>query len=206
MEYLTALLFGYLYGSIPMGYLLGKLKGIDITEKGFRKIGTSNVYRVLGLKYAILAAVFDLTKGIIAILFSREVLGLKIEIASLAGIAALIGHNWPIWIKFKGEGRGIATTTGIALFLLPKITLISLAVFLVITIITRSTAPGTPVFLILLPLLTYLLGKPRWYFYLAFAMFLVTFFKRIIGNFQYIKKNQHKLKALLYVIIWDRSE
>ncbi len=201
-----AIIFGYLFGSIPMGYILGKLRGIDITEKGFRKIGTSNVYRVLGLKYAILAAIFDLSKGIVAILFSKEVLGLKIELGSIAGAAALIGHNWPIWLKFKGEGRGIATATGIGLFLLPEITLIALTVFLVITIFTKSTAPGTPFFLLLLPILTHFSGKPRSYQYLATAIFLITFSKRILGNLQYIKKNSAKLKALLYVIIWDRSQ
>ncbi|MEO0199368.1 MAG: glycerol-3-phosphate acyltransferase, partial [candidate division WOR-3 bacterium] len=58
MRICLAIIFGYLFGSIPMGYILGKLRGIDITERGFRKIGTSNVYRVLGLKYAILAAIF----------------------------------------------------------------------------------------------------------------------------------------------------
>jgi glycerol-3-phosphate acyltransferase PlsY len=206
MRLFLSVLIGYLYGSIPLGYIIGRLKGIDVTKHGYKKMGTSNVYKVLGIWYAIPTAIFDLTKGVIPFIISTKILSIPLEYAWLSAVCAVCGHNWPLWIRFKGEGRGIAATIGILLYLYPIITIKILLIAFVITLITRSTAPATPVFLILTPIAIWLEKQPLWGLYLTVSLLVVTFTKRIMGNIEYVKKSPSKLKGLLYVIIWDRSE
>ncbi|MGB9824925.1 MAG: glycerol-3-phosphate acyltransferase [Candidatus Hydrothermia bacterium] len=206
MRLLLSVLLGYLYGSIPLGYIIGRLKGIDVTKHGFKKLGTSNVFKVLGIWYAIPTAIFDLTKGVIPFIISTKIFSIPLEYAWLSAVCAVCGHNWPLWIRFKGEGRGIATTIGILLYLFPLTTLKTILIFLIITALTRSTAPATPVFLILTPIAIWLEKQPPWALYLSVSLLVVTFTKRIMGNMEYVKMSPSKLKGLLYVIIWDRSE
>lgn len=103
------IVFGYLLGSVPLGLLLGKLYGVDIREYGSGKTGAANVLRTLGLRAGGLAFVLDITKGVIPVVVARFVLGPGGEVA--AALAAVVGHNWPLYTKFRG-GRGGATSLG----------------------------------------------------------------------------------------------
>ena len=106
------IVFGYLLGSVPFGLLLGKLYGVDVREYGSGKSGTTNVLRTLGLKVGIAAFVLDIAKGVIPVLVVRlalSSLGHGGEVA--AALAAVVGHNWPLYTKFRG-GRGGATSLG----------------------------------------------------------------------------------------------
>jgi glycerol-3-phosphate acyltransferase PlsY len=108
---ITAILIGYLIGSISPAYFLGRiLKGIDIRKQGSGNVGTRNVYRLMGLGPAIITVVFDLSKGIWAILLSSFFVSPLF--AYLSGIAALIGHIFPFYLRFRG-GQGGATGAGI---------------------------------------------------------------------------------------------
>lgn len=104
---------GYLLGSCPAGYLLVKvLTGNDIRTLGSCNIGATNVGRVLGKKWAIVTAIFDMSKGGIAVLLALFFGVDSPTVLAMTGGAAVIGHNYPVWLRFKG-GKGVATTFGV---------------------------------------------------------------------------------------------
>jgi acyl phosphate:glycerol-3-phosphate acyltransferase len=147
---------GYLVGSINPGYLLGKMKGIDIREEGTKNAGTSNTYHVLGLKYAVPTAFYDTFKGLFVI-FIATISGTPQFFALLSGIMAIVGHVFPFYMNFKG-GQGVAAATGMLLFfVVAYLTLnISLLYFLIfemilVGIFTYITRRGTLLALIVIP-------------------------------------------------------
>jgi len=105
---------GYVVGSILPAYIAGRLKGIDIRKVGSKNAGTSNVYHELGIQYAIPTAIYDVLKGILAI-FIAKFLGANFIITQIAGLAAIIGHIFPFYIKFRG-GQGLATSMGLLIY------------------------------------------------------------------------------------------
>jgi glycerol-3-phosphate acyltransferase PlsY len=122
-EYVAVAFGGYLFGSIPWAYIIGKINGIDIREHGSRNVGATNVNRVLGKKWGVSCFFLDFLKGLIPILAVRFLA--RMEIASapdldvvLVSAAAVAGHMWPIFLRFKG-GKGISTIAGIILALAP---------------------------------------------------------------------------------------
>ena len=121
LQYAAVILAGYLLGSIPTGYIVGRMKGVDVTDYGSGRIGGTNVLRSVGRLPAAITAVGDVAKGMAAVLVGRALLGTELA-ASLAGIAAVVGHNWSIYIRFRG-GAGTATYMGgfIMLSLIPTV-------------------------------------------------------------------------------------
>ena len=116
---ITAIISGYMLGSIPSAYLVARLrKGIDIREVGSKNMGAMNVYYQVGLLEAILVLLADVGKGIAAILLAR-LLDLSLTFQLLTGLAAVVGHAFPGFLKFRG-GKGGATSLGILLFVMPK--------------------------------------------------------------------------------------
>jgi glycerol-3-phosphate acyltransferase PlsY len=104
-------LVSYLIGSVPWGFVLGKtLKGVDVRQYGSGKTGSANVTRSLGPRIGVAVMLLDMSKGAVAILIARA-LGGGVFAETLAGIAAFLGHNWSIFIKFGG-GRGVSTGVG----------------------------------------------------------------------------------------------
>lgn len=132
-----AIISGYFLGSIPSAYIAGRLKkNIDIRNVGSKNMGTMNVYYEVGLREAILVLLADVAKGIGAILLARW-LGIPLVFQLLTGLAAVIGHAFPVFLKFRG-GKGGATTIGILLFLMPKAIPFWIAVCLVALLITHN--------------------------------------------------------------------
>ncbi|AGY57454.1 glycerol-3-phosphate 1-O-acyltransferase PlsY [Gloeobacter kilaueensis] len=111
---LATWLLAYLIGSFPAGYLAGRLlKGIDIREQGSGSTGATNVLRTLGKGPAIAVLLIDVLKGLVAILMARALLGDNGSWAIVgAGLAAIVGHSWPIWLGFRG-GKSVAVSIGI---------------------------------------------------------------------------------------------
>ncbi len=142
VQYVYFLPISYLLGSIPWGYLLTQtIKGMDVREYGSGSTGTSNVLRTAGGALAAAALVLDASKGVLAVLLARVVA--DTEVAQVAaGLAALVGHNWPIFLDFKG-GRGIATGVGGLLMMSPLSAAIAIAAFLPITLLTRYLSLGS---------------------------------------------------------------
>ncbi len=121
---------GYLCGSIPFSYLIVRyLKGTDIRTFGDGNVGATNVRRIAGRKAGALAFFCDVAKGVFPVLFGEWVLGLPPYGMALSGLAAIIGHNWPLFLNFKG-GKGVSTTMGVLGSLAPWEGLITLIPFL----------------------------------------------------------------------------
>lgn len=107
------ILFGYLLGSCPTGYVVVKLMiGEDIRKFGSGNIGATNVSRVLGKKWAIVTAIADMLKGGVAVLIAMLAGVNSPAVLSLIGFAGVLGHDYPVWLRFKG-GKGVATTFGV---------------------------------------------------------------------------------------------
>jgi len=117
----------YLFGSIPAAYLAGRwLRGIDIRKYGDGNVGSTNLMRLTSKRIAIPVVVFDLGKGALMV-WIAQLLGLDITQQVVVGIAAVIGHNWPVFLRFNG-GRGIFTTLGVISILSPWMGLIVLVI------------------------------------------------------------------------------
>ncbi len=134
---LLACLVGYLLGSISTSYIAGKVSaGVDIREHGSGNAGATNALRVLGWRLAALVAVADVFKGILAVAFANLVTGGWPTALALSGLAAVLGHNWPLFHGFRG-GKGIATTIGALLTLTPGPTLYALLVAVLLLAASR---------------------------------------------------------------------
>lgn len=183
-KYAAVAIVGYLMGSIPFGLLVGKRSAkIDIRQVGSGKTGTTNVLRAAGKKAAVLVLVLDLLKGVMAVVFAGLIFGknyitignynvlLTAGAQALAAFTAMIGHSWPVFVKFKG-GRGVATFLGGLLVLCPPAALFSGEVLVIGAGLTKymslgSIAGAVGGYAILVPL-TILDGFPIEY--LAFAL------------------------------------
>ncbi len=131
-----AIVCSYLLGSFPTAYIMGRLrKGIDIREVGSRNMGAMNVIYNVGMAEGILVIFVDAIKGAAAVFLALR-LGAPLEIQLTAGAVAIIGHNFPVFLKFRG-GRGGATAIGVLVFLMPWVLAVGLPLFGLILLITR---------------------------------------------------------------------
>ena len=148
-----ALGIGYLFGLFQTGYLYGKSQGIDIRSEGSGNAGTTNSLRVLGIKAGLITFAGDLCKAILAVLLVkvlfRNAYPDAVKILELyAGFGAVLGHNFPFYLKFKG-GKGIAVTAGMILSTDIRIAAVCLIVFIVIVAVTRYVSLGSLVISVL---------------------------------------------------------
>ena len=147
-----SLLLGYFLGSIPSGWLAGRwLKDIDLREIGSGSTGATNVLRHVGKGPALIVFLIDVGKGAAAVLIARA-LGLGDWIQVLAGLTALAGHIWPVWLGFKG-GKAVATGLGLFLGLAWPVGLASFGVFLAVFSLSRYVSLASVLAAISLPLL-----------------------------------------------------
>ena len=136
-------LAAYLMGSIPNGLLLARLKGVDLQKVGSGNIGATNVYRCVGKGWGVAAFVLDAVKGFVpAFVFPRLVDSAPPWLGLACGIAAVAGHNWPVWLKFKG-GKGVSTSAGMLLGIAPAAVGVGFAVFAVTLALTRFVSLGS---------------------------------------------------------------
>jgi glycerol-3-phosphate acyltransferase PlsY len=146
MKEILILIFSYLLGSIPFGFIFTKIFAKkNILEIGWRKTSGSNVFKNVGALPGALTGICDILKGTLAVYLAKK-LSFPLEIQSLCALFAVLGHNWSIFLKFAG-GRGIGTFMGCLLILDPKILLYSLIPFLIFTLIL-DTSIATILFLL----------------------------------------------------------
>ncbi|MFH1582186.1 MAG: glycerol-3-phosphate acyltransferase [bacterium] len=148
MSSLIWIIISYLLGSIPFGYLISRFSGKNILEIGWKKTSGSNVFKNVGKWQGILTGLLDLGKGSLAVLIARQ-LGLSLEIQILAGTAAMIGHNWSIFLNFSG-GRGIGTFTGVLLVLSPKLFVLGFFLMLLFALLWSSAIATLILFILLI--------------------------------------------------------
>jgi glycerol-3-phosphate acyltransferase PlsY len=152
--------FSYLLGSIPPGYLISKIiQGKDIRYLGSGNIGATNVGRTMGTKWGLITLLFDIAKGAVAVLLARYLIESNLFIA-IAGVMAIVGHNFSLFLKFKG-GKGVATALGVFLALAPRAVLPSLAVFAVMLMIFKFVSLGSISAAAAFPIFTYFFGYPN---------------------------------------------
>ena len=147
---IVAVAIGYAIGLFQTGYLYGKSHGIDIREHGSGNSGTTNTLRTLGWKAGAITFIGDVAKAIVAVIIVhflfREMEGLKV-IELYAGFGAVLGHNFPFYLKFKG-GKGIASTSGMILAVCPQAAPLCLILFIAIVLATRYVSLGSIIMVI----------------------------------------------------------
>lgn len=156
-DILIGLIASYVIGSIPVSYLAGALKGVDVRRHGSGNVGATNVLRAAGKVPAIIALAADIGKGVVAVallpslFFSPEApFGLNIFKALLA-LCVIAGHNWSIFLKFKG-GKGVATTCGALIVLLPKAMAAGAAVFFITVLLSGYVSLGSILMSVSIPI------------------------------------------------------
>ncbi len=177
----------YLLGSIPFGYIVGKLfKKVDIREYGSGNIGATNALRILGPSLASLVVIGDIGKGIFSIYLVQYLNIDNLLILTIAGLAVICGHDWSIFLGFKG-GKGIATTLGVVFALNPTISILALIIGGVVVITTRYVSLASIFAVISIFIFTILFKQP--YEFIIFSALIM-----ILGIFKH-KENIQRLKS-----------
>ncbi|QNM15603.1 MULTISPECIES: glycerol-3-phosphate 1-O-acyltransferase PlsY [Fusobacterium] len=200
MKVILFLIIGYVMGALPNGVWIGKyFKGIDIREHGSKNSGATNSYRVLGPKYGLMVLAADALKGFLPPFLASQ-FGVTGNWLILIGMAAIIGHILSFFLNFKG-GKGVATSLGVFLFLIPKVTLALLVIFIIVVYATRYISLGSIIAAILLPVLTFIsplnYGIEKWpmmVMTIIIAIFVVYKHKTNIERLLKGTENKFKLK------------
>lgn len=177
------LLISYLLGSIPVGFIVGKARGRDIRQYGSGNIGTTNAFRVLGRRAGAMVLAGDVLKGIAAVLLGNYVGGSTVGL--LAGLAAMAGHNWSVFLRFNG-GRGVATAAGVVLALAPLVMVWALVIWGLTVLLSRYVSLGSILAAGSVPLLMWVFDKP--WSYILFG---------VVAAFFIIYRHRPNLRRLL---------
>jgi glycerol-3-phosphate acyltransferase PlsY len=197
----------YLIGATPFGYLVGRARGIDIRSVGSGNIGATNVGRILGKPWGLLVFVLDVAKGLAPTLTVGTLLeswsqtwsisGMAVNILWLGGgICCILGHNFPVYLRFRG-GKGVATSLGIVLGVYPYLTvagLLAFAVWLIVTVATRTVSLGSICAAVALPLL--LAACTLWENYSVFAENLPVLGFATLASALVIYRHRENIKRL----------
>jgi glycerol-3-phosphate acyltransferase PlsY len=189
---LIAIVAGYLLGSISFSYLFGKwLRGIDIRDHGSGNAGATNTLRVLGKGPAVLVFVLDALKGVLAVLIAKWLGGEEWAVAA-SGVAAIIGHNWPLFFGFRG-GKGIATTVGVmaSICFLPTLFAGLLAILLIA--VTRYVSLGSLLLTAILPFFILGMGRPIEVFWASILICFFAFLKHRKNIAKLLQGKENKL-------------
>lgn len=174
LHFLLGFVLGHVCGSVPSGlWLVQAFHGIDIRNYGSKNIGTTNVFRTVGPKTAVLVLIADAFKGILAVgIMSYFFYNPLLDVVTALG--ALLGHNYSLFLGFKG-GKGVATALGLLIFMMPKVAVASFGIWLVCVLLTRYVSLGSIMAAIFTPPLAWYLGYPSAYviFSVVAAFFVV---------------------------------
>ncbi len=176
---IIGIMTSYIIGAIPFSYILGRLfKGIDIREYGSGNVGATNLIRSAGKLPGLIALLLDMLKGFVAVIFisgffySPEALLSLPLFKCMLGFSVVCGHIWTVFLKFRG-GKGVATAIGVFIGLAPLVMALGLCVWGLFTLIFRYVSLSSMVMVISLPLIMFVLNKPKEY--IVFAGLLAVF-------------------------------
>ncbi len=199
----------YLLGSVPSAYLVAKWsRGIDIRQYGSGNVGASNVLAIVSKRWSIPVTVFDIGKGAL-IVWIAQLLGLGAAQQVTVGIATVIGHNWPIFLRFQG-GRGMFTILGVATMLSPKLGLIALVLTFIVAPL-RQVALGATAALVSLPFLSWFLSRPleieaRLPITLGFtALVLIVLSRRLVAPRTRLSESVSPVELVINRLLFDRD-
>ena len=184
------ILLSYLLGSIPVGVVLSKLKGQDPRKAGSGNIGATNVMRTVGKGLGILTLAGDIAKGFLPTWLAMHYNQPTIVVAA-CGLAAFIGHVWPIYLGFKG-GKGVATALGFFLALKPAVIPLLLAAFVLVLVKWRYVSLGSLVSTVLTPIFLALFGSPIEYIAASLVVGLLIFYKHSDNIKRLLAGKEHK--------------
>lgn len=158
MEAFAVVVFAYVLGSVPTGYVLAKLSGVDIRQVGSGNVGATNVARAVGKGQGALTLLGDVAKGMVPVAVGLH-LGLPASAIAAVAAAAFLGHLYPLFLKFRG-GKGVATGLGSLLMLAPVATLLMVVVFALVVYLTRLVSLSSMVAAGFAPLLLWMFFQP----------------------------------------------
>jgi glycerol-3-phosphate acyltransferase PlsY len=164
----------FVLGSIPFGIITAKVKGIDLKKVGSGNIGATNVLRSLGKWPAVITLLGDILKGTLAVAIGKYS-GVEPLYEGLIGIAAILGHNFSIFLGFKG-GKGVATSLGVLLMYTPNVALVTLIVWIGVVLFTKYSSLGAIVSFALLPLNIMLFDfqdKTKFFISILISLFII---------------------------------
>lgn len=184
LHFLLGFVLGHVCGSVPSGlWLVQAFHGIDIRNYGSKNIGTTNVFRIVGPKTAVLVLIADAFKGILAVgIMSYFFHNPLLDVVTALG--ALLGHNYSLFLGFKG-GKGVATALGLLIFMMPKVAVASFGIWLVCVLLTRYVSLGSIMAAIFTPPLAWYLGYPSAYVIFSVVAAFFVFLRH--------KENIHRL-------------
>jgi glycerol-3-phosphate acyltransferase PlsY len=211
IKYGLLIIASYLVGSIPSSYLAARSRGIDIRKQGTHQVGGGNLWRTTSRTLGLIVGIFDFFKGMLMVLIAWW-LGLDAGQQLAVGLAAVVGHNWPVFLKFHG-GRGVATSLGI-IIILPcinriEITTWPLVAFFAVGTAGLAIARRTPVpilaGLILLPVISAIAREPLAVILGYTAMVLILIIKRLTAQPSTEKRQPGMRRLLLNRLLFDRD-
>ncbi len=179
------ILLGYLAGSVPFAFLLARRRGIDVRFSGSGNVGAANVLRTTGPWRGVIVMALDMIKGMSAVALAHLVSSGSAAV-SLAGAAAIVGHIYPVWLRFHG-GKGVAVAAGVFTVLTPGAAAAAASLFLVIAWITRYISLASMAATVALPPAAWILGSPQPVVLAAFGSAALILFRH--------RGNWHRLRT-----------
>jgi len=211
VAFILLLVSAYLVGSVPTAYIVGRWRrGIDIRQYGSGNVGASNLLRISSRWLAIVVIIVDLGKGILMV-WAAQAAGLAFAQQVAVGLAAIIGHNWPVFLRFSG-GRGILTTIGVA-FALPLVNgplvpwafIISLALAAIFIFGLHNLPVGTVAGMAALPLVSWITNEPLAFILGFLAMFLLMVIRRLTAPKTSLTASVSTGELLINRLLLDRD-
>ena len=202
LGYILTAFGAYLLGSIPTGFMLARARGVDIRNVGSGNIGATNVFRILGTVAGVGVLLADALKGWLAVVVLAPEVGWWLYPGAdplgrewfrvVAGISVILGHNYTCWLRFKG-GKGIATSAGTLLALVPWSLLIALPVWLALFALTRYVSLASIAAAIVIPFATWLTGQSTLLIVLTAAMAMLAIYKHKPNIQRLLSGTEHKI-------------
>lgn len=152
------ILIGYAFGSVPFAFIVARRAGIDVRVAGSGNVGAANVLRTTGMPLGVVVMALDILKGVVSVALASSVEGTPSAMAA-AGAAAIVGHIYPIWLRFHG-GKGVAVAAGVFSVLAPFATVVAASVFLLVVWTSRVISLGSVAATVTLPSVAMLSGAP----------------------------------------------
>jgi len=189
----VSILFAYLLGSISSSFIAGKVAtGVDIRNYGSGNAGAANTLRVLGLRLGVIVLIADIVKGVLAIAFAHLATNGSTIAMALSGLAAIIGHNWPIYFNFRG-GKGVATAIGVLATLSFPPALYAGLVAIALLIVTRYVSLAALVFVTLTPIFQIAFHTPALYIWVTVAVLIMMYWRHRGNIRRLIEGSEHRI-------------
>ncbi len=207
--WIALIVIGYLLGSIPLSYLVGKRRGIDLRKQGTHQVGGGNLWRLASRRLGLIVAIFDLIKGILMVVIAW-LFGLSAGWQLVIGLAVIVGHNWPVFLRFHG-GRGIATLLGLAVILpalnniSPWPSIIAMGFVLIMLVIYHSSPLPVLISAASLPLTSWLFHAGLAVTLAYLAIFLVVVLKRLTAQPAPEKLEISRWRLFMNRLFFDRD-